>query len=309
MTRSIGFSCLLVTFAPALLAGCGESQPPLEITTRAGGTFVLAHPVADYERICQQGYYSLRGDPDKRGLRIRLDADGPREDHLPNAGDAKSAVVAWTEISEIAFEQPVGDLGASEFCKGVPDAIAATIRYRDGHQERRRLIDTTDEGILGATERGRVSIPLRAIARLKPVEDKGWDWVKRYEADPLERDRARAALVLRVTTDDGQVVDLRSANFFSDRNKVSGNQRLELPPIDAWELIVFIAGARFNLAWPDLARVEIADPDKLTARIVYADGRAETATVPRGELNTTFDGGHSVDMEHVKRIDVIRPGP
>jgi len=31
----------------ALLAGCGESQPPLEITTRAGGTFVLAHPVAD----------------------------------------------------------------------------------------------------------------------------------------------------------------------------------------------------------------------------------------------------------------------
>ena len=310
MTRSIRLAGLILAFAAVLLGGCGDrSQPPLEITTRAGGTFVLAHPVADYERICQEGSYSLRGDPDKRGLRIRVDADAPREDHLPNAGNATSPVVAWTEIAEIAFEQPVGDLGAaSDFCQGAPDAVAAAIRYRDGHEERRRLIDTTDGGILGATERGRISIPLRAIAKLKRVEDKGWDWVKKYEASPLERDRARFPLVMRVTTDDGTVVDLRSPDYFVDRAKVSGNRRLELPPADGWDLIVFIAGARFNLAWPDLARVEIDDPHTLTARIVYADGRVDTATVAQGSIDTTFDGGHSVELEHVKRIDVVRPG-
>jgi hypothetical protein len=305
-------SVLPLALAAALLAGCGDkSQPPLEITTRAGGKFLVARPYINYLRICHQGEYSVRGDPDKRGLRVRTDANGAREVQgikvVPGAGDATSEVVAWPDIAEINFGETVGDLGTG-FCEKMPDAISATIRYADGHQDHRLLIDTTDQGLEGIGERGWTTIALRNVARLRVIDDQNWGWVKAYKTDPLERDRARQALMLKVTTDDGSVIDFRSAAFLEQHEKVSGNRTLMLGSTDSWDFTAFVAGATVDFAWPDLKSVEMIDPGKLTARITYADGRSETVTVAVGALQTTFDGGHSVETAHIKRIDVLGAG-
>lgn len=199
-----------------LLAACTDRSPPgIEITTRAGGTFLLVRPVVNYERICSPGSYALQGDPDKRGLRIRADESvGDPElkrPHSSDAGSEKTDAVLWTAIAEIEFAELVGDLGTSAFCGGSPDAVAAKISYRDGRQERRQLIDTTDRGIDGLSDRGRTTVPLRNISRLRTVENRDWDWVKKFPTDPLDEDRAQRGLVLKVTIVDGEYVEAAAA--------------------------------------------------------------------------------------------------
>src|SRR5262249_41375682 len=160
VTRASHWMVLSIT----LLAGAcgGQPQPALEITTRAGSAFVLAHPVVNYERGCSPGAYPLYGDPEKRGPRVRGDRNGNKggSERPPSseAASAKSEAVQWTALAEIEFGELVGDAG--EYCDG-PDSVSAKISYRDGHQEQRMLIDTTDRGIEGVSERGPITIPIR----------------------------------------------------------------------------------------------------------------------------------------------------
>ncbi len=141
----------------------------MEIITREGATFIVVDAEANYERVCRDGSYSLSGDPDKLGLRaVSVNKEGSSYNEIP-----------WATISSISFAEPLGDLGkeGGEFCSG-PVSIAATVHLKSDVTQNNNLVDTTDLGIEGKSERGKIVIPIREIASLRMITDQNWSWAK-----------------------------------------------------------------------------------------------------------------------------------
>jgi hypothetical protein len=288
--------CGLVAVVLLSAAGCSKPQPAVKVTTRAGGTFLIAHPIAKYERFCSDRSVSARGDPDEQGLRI-AEAEG---------SDSRS--IAWSAIEGIDFHELVGDLGAGVsygLCEGSPKSINATVTFKDGHREQRQLTDTTDQGIAGVSERGPIVVPLRDIARLVAVEDENWPWIQKYERDYTAQSRDDQGVTLNVKTFGGASRTLTRPEVVVPRIKTSTHWSLQLPLERPDGLPVIIAGARITIRWQGLRRFE-GGRDGAPARIIYTDNdRTEAVAIVKGIIGGIGDTeAQSEKLDDIARLDV-----
>src|SRR5260370_8350099 len=90
----------LVAVVLVTLSGCSKPQPAVRVTTREGGAFLIAHPIAKYERFCSARSVSVRADPDYLGLRI----PGPAPKY------SESSSIAWSTIPPIHLHHPLANL-------------------------------------------------------------------------------------------------------------------------------------------------------------------------------------------------------
>src|SRR5260370_22057764 len=114
----------LVAVVLVTLSACSKPQPAVRVTTREGGAFLIAHPIAKYERFCSDRSVSVRGDPDYQGLRIAGTA----------AKDSESSSISWSTIASIDLRDPVGNLGDGRtygLCEGSPTSVNATYTIHD----------------------------------------------------------------------------------------------------------------------------------------------------------------------------------
>jgi hypothetical protein len=292
----------------ALLCGsCGErSRTVIEIVTRAGATFIVVEPQANYERVCIDGQYSLKGDPDTQGLRAV--AAGGDDTQRAHAYDE----IPWTTIDAISFAEPEGDIG--DFCPGQPISIAATVHLKSGAMQRKSLVDTTDLGIRGRNERGDVVIPIREIDRLKTIADQSWSWAQTAD-HPIKNSDLPTLLV---TTTSGATREFWAPATSATDDKYHGRYTLTPPNHTPDAFPALIAGARAAIPWSTIKQVDIAGDRlprpgqthaQLTAHIVYADGHSEDVGVADGELSTTKDGGDSIELRDVIHIELApKPG-
>lgn len=301
---------LLLTLT-LLLGNCGEhSRHVIEIVTRGGGTFIVVEPEANYERVCTDGQYSLNGDPDKQGLRaISADADNKERSHSYDE-------IPWVAIDAISFVEPIGEISkdlGSDFCPGLPVSIAATVHLKSGVTQSNNLIDTTDLGIRGKSERGTVVIPIREIASLKTVKDQNWSWAK-ADDHLITNDELPTLLV---TTTSGVTHEFWAPVTSVTHDKYYGNYTLRPPDHTPEGLPALIAGARAAIPWNAIRQVEIAgnrlplpgqSQIKLTAHIVYADGHSENVDVADGGISTTKNGGDSIAFRDIVHIE-LAPKP
>jgi hypothetical protein len=291
-------------------AGCGErSRTVIEVVTRGGATFVVVDPQANYERICSDGMYSPRGDPDTQGLR----AIPPEGDDTPRSHSYDE--IPWTVIEAISFAEPMGDISDSGgyFCPGLPLSVAATLHLRSGAMQHKNLVDTTDLGIRGKNERGDVVIPIREIARLKTIADQKWSW-SLIRDHPLTNSELPTLLV---TTTSGATREFWAPGTSVVHDKSYGRYTLRTLNHTPDAFPALIAGARAAIPWSTIKQIDIAgdrvpragqsEPD-LTAHIVYADGHSEDVGVDDGGLSTTKNGGDSVELRDVVRIE-LAPKP
>lgn len=297
-----GAAALPLAAALALLLGnCGgQSRTAVEIVTREGATFIVVEPEANYERVCQDGSYSLSGDPDKLGLRaVSINKDGPSYNEVP-----------WATINSISFAEPIGDLGkeGGEFCSG-PVSIAATVHLTSGVTQTNNLIDTTDLGIGGKSERGKLVIPIREIASLKMIGDLNWPWAK-SDNHFITNDELPTLLV---TTIDGRTREFWAPTTSVTRNKYYGNYTLRAPDHTPPGLPALIAGANIAIPWNSIRQVEIVGnrrplpgqgKTKLAAHLIYADGHSENVHIPDSGFSTTANGGDSIELYDIARIEL-----
>ncbi len=288
----------LVAVVLVTLSACSKPQPAVRVTTREGGAFLIAHPIAKYERFCSDRSVSVRGDPDYQGLRIAGTA----------AKDSESSSIAWSTIASIDLHEPVGNLGDGTsygLCEGSPESINATITFKDGHREQRQLIDTTDQGISGVSERGPIVVPIRDIAQLTVIADENWPWIQKYERDWTAQSRDDQSVTLNITTLDGASRTFNWPAVVMPRYKTSTHWSLQLPSERPNGFPVTIAGARIAVRWQDLQRFE-GGRDGAPARIIYTDnGRTETVTVVKGTVGGSGDSeAQSVKLGNIVRLDV-----
>jgi hypothetical protein len=177
---------------------------------RDGTRFTVAHATVDYERICTSGTYSNEGDPEKMGLRL-----SPESSQSPH-------VIAWADIGSIDFGERTGRVGG--YCGDLPHAVMASVHLKAGSTVSRALLDTTDAGIAGVSERGPIVIPLREVKTLRTIDDGGWAWVAPRELDANERMRRLSCTVLDVAPGDGSpAYKLRTPEIVLSRTKTQGN--------------------------------------------------------------------------------------
>ena len=288
------------------LGSCGEDPRIVtEIVTREGATFIVVEPEANYERVCNDGQYPLSGDPDKQGLRtIPADADNKERTHSYDE-------IPWATINSISFAEPIGDLGkeGGEFCSG-PVSIAATIHLKNGVTQNNNLVDTTDLGITGKSERGKIVIAIREIANLRMVANQNWSWAKSDNRVITNDDLP----TLLVTTTDGRTREFWAPTSSVTHDKYYGNYTLRAPDHTPPGLPALIAGARIAIPWNSISQVEIAgnrlplagqSEIKLAAHLVYADGHSENVGVPDNSgFSTTAKGGESIEFRDIVRIEL-----
>ena len=290
------------------LGSCGEDpRIVIEIVTREGATFIVVEPEANYERVCTDGQYSLRGDPDKQGLRsVSADADNRERSHSYDE-------IPWATINSISFAEPIGDLGreGGEYCSG-PVSIAATVHLKNGVSQSHKLVDTTDLGITGKSERGKIVIAIREIAGLRRITDENWSWAKSDNRLITNDDLP----TLLVTTTDGRTREFWAPASSVTRDKHYGKYTLRGPDHPPPGLPALIAGACIAIPWNSISRVEFVgnrlplpgqSEIKLAAHLVYADGHSENENVyvpDNSGFSTTAKGGDSVEFRDIVRIEL-----
>lgn len=292
---------LLLSLALAA-AGCTKPKPVAEITTRQGGHFLVVDPQADYVRICYEGEVDALKNMAWQGLRIdsaEVKAPSQEEQEIP-----------WDKIEHIDFGTPYGDLG--EFCPGLPEYIAADVHYPDGRAEQHKLMDTTDDGINGLTERGKVVIPLRNVASLRVVKNEDWPWASAEEK--------HYDVTLTVTWSNGKVTQVQMPHYGFSYSKQHGDDLLQSPFSDfTYDFPALIHGARVDLSWSDIRSIDVeskpGEPEK--DKLTFTDGHTEEVGVAGQGMEfgdgsddrPAEDGVYMVHMEvHSKLQQIPKPG-
>lgn len=295
-------------FALVVLVGCGPpKKPAVEIMIRAGARFIVVEPQANYVRLCGPGTHLASGDIDVSGLRA---VSSLSEDHRdPTKGEE----IPWDTVAEIRFRDLIGNIGGElggDFCGGQPHAVTATVTLKSGEVIQRQLIDTTDLGIEGVSERGFAVIPIRDIATLAVVPNQGWPWAKQYNRFPVHEDLP----TIRVEPVSGPTRDFWSPETGTVQEKVVGNRSLQTPDFTRPGLPALIGGARIAIPWNSLKRVEIGGERmprpgqveaKLTGKAFYSDGRNEEVGISDGVLTTTAGGGDRISLREVAVIEFV----
>ncbi len=287
-----------------LLAACGprpDSRPAVEVTTRSGIVLVLAHAELNYQRICHVGSYDREGSPAPAGLLYY------------DSGDPNPKTVAWSAVDTVTFADATGNAG--EFCQDLPDAIEATVLFKDGHKERHALQDTTDRGLEGVTEHGKVVVPLRNVASLKPVTPGIWPWVETYDPPTQKRadfEKYLGRITLRVTKTDQTVETLAAPDAHIALFRTGGGRNLDDIDLHADGLPVFRDGVRYDVPWIDLAHVTMStEYPPYTATMIFNDRHQESGKMPRdgGLTNALGAPGHAIEFDDIRAIDVtVSPG-
>ena len=288
---------LLPVLLCLMTLGCApKGRPVAQITTRQGMNYLLIDPKANYVRVCWEGEIDAFKNVAWQGLRIdssEVKAPSQEEQEIP-----------WEKIDRVDFGAPSGDLG--EFCPGLPESIAAEVHYKDGHSEHHTLEDTTDDGIEGLGERGKLTIPLRAIAKLQMVPDQEWHW---SEAPQRNYD-----VTLRVTDIDGKTEEIKNPSVQLQHNKQHGGDTLISPFSDYSEgFPALIGGAEVEVPWNTLKSVdfEYAAGTGLKAKLGYGDGHTEEVGVQEASLEYGF-GANVMLFDNLKHMDVqtaLQPEP
>jgi len=282
------------------VAGCErpDPRPSVEIVTRAGADFVIAHVELNYERICAEGAYKRDGDPEAVGPRIFL----PTSDELTDQYRPNAKAIPWRAIASVSFDKPNGATGG--YCADLPNAVMADVVFADGRQERQNLLDTTDRGLSGVTDHGPIVVPLREIASLKLLADGHWPWVDAYDPiDPNFVTKRRDSATLRISTIDGSRHDMAAPWTEIDVEKMYGSRSLDLISTSVFGLPILRDGAQISIPWTDLSHVAISNGRPQVATLAYNDGRIETGTLP---TRVVIGGGSSQSLElaNVAAIDV-----
>lgn len=286
----IRFFLLPVLLGLATLGCAPKGRNVAEITTRQGGHFLVVDPTPNYERICYEGEIDAFKNTAWQGLRIdSSEVKAPAQEEVE---------IPWEKIDQIQFGAASGDLG--DFCPGLPESIAAEVRYKDGHTEHHALEDTTDDGIDGLTDRGKVVIPLRNVASLKMVPDQNWPW---STAPEVYYD-----VTLTATWSDGKTSEVQQPEYYSNASKHSGDDTLISPFSDYVPAFpALIDGAEVDLPWNVLKSIEIEskpgepERDKLT----FTDGHTEEVMKTNADLQNLSRNDMNPDVEvRVTRMDV-----
>lgn len=296
----------------SLLAGtlvaCGappDTRPAVEVTTRSGIVLVIARVELNYERICGDGSYKAEGDPDAIGLRYYAGGDpAERVDHRSIFGAFKE--IPWPAIASVTFAEPVGI--ANGFCGDLPDAITANIAFKDGHQEQRALFDTTDRGLAGITEHGPVLVPLRSIARLRPIQPENWSWLETYDPstkDTEEVKKRQARIALRVSKTDKSEQKLAAPFAVIFVRKTSGDRELGPITFHVAGLPILRGGVRFAIPWIDLSHVGVSNGYPRIATLTFNDRHEESGELPEdGKVEDGLGLSKDVEFRDIAAIDV-----
>lgn len=277
-----------------LLAACNRPQDrnTLEIKTRAGQTFLIADAKANYLRICWEGQVDLSTLEDYTGLRT---GTPPKSE---DDGFHHGEELPWSDVDSISFGATHGDLG--EFCPGLPWTVSGEVHRADGKTEQREFEDTTDDGIWGLSERGRVTVPLRNVASLRRVPDQHWPWSEDTATD------VQYLTTLRPVHGDGSTDNFDSSFSVSDGwNKQKGDEYLSGPTSSYVDgLPASIGGAKVDIPWRMLKSVDlepIPNSDDMQAKVTFADGHVEQFQVRHSVIES---GQTSVIIDNLKHIDV-----
>lgn len=281
-------------------AGCDrpDPRPSVEVITRAGADFVIAHVEMNYERICAEGSYKSGGEPDAIGLRIFL----PTGDKLTDQYRPGAKEIPWPTIASVTFDKPNGETG--DYCADLPNAIMANVTFKDGHQERQNLLDTTDRGVGGVTDHGPIVVPLREIASLKVIADGHWSWVDAYDSvDPTFATKRRDSTTLHVLTTAKDHHDLPAPWTKIYVEKKYGFRSLDLISTTIYGLPVSRGGAQLSIPWTDLSHVAISNSYPQIATLTFNDRHEETGNLPdRGVIGSSSSG--DIEFGNVTTIDV-----
>jgi hypothetical protein len=275
------------------ILGCAPKQRLVaQITTREGATYTVVDPQTDYVRICWRSEIDAMKLVDHQGLRIFS------QEKVTAGQDADE--IPWTRIDSVNFGASSGELG--EFCPGMPKSVAADVRFKDGHTEHHELTDTTDNGIDGLSERGKIVIPVREIARLNMIPDQNWPW-----SIAPESPKSAYAVTLTIIDTNGSTVQLENPAISLTTSKQSGNDTLESPfgsTADGFPAV--ISGAKLEIPWHDLKSVDFEPLEAgkgLRAKATFTDGHTEELGVREG----TFVGAEEKDetpFDDVKNLQV-----
>lgn len=273
----------------ALFLTCCDN-PVLEVATRAGHTFTLAEPSVSYTRICNPG--TIPQHMTDNGLLV----DNP---DFPNS--PLNETIAWSRIESIEFSGRIGELG--RFCSGLPRALQAQVRFRNGDRAARNLTDTTHGGLFGVLKRdeavaGTVQVALRDVSQIRVSFSRSWAPQKKMAADLCGTVRGYPNLRVRVTKRTGDIVALVSAKSSLANPAMyvrSGHDRLVHPfmhDTTACGMLVLIGDARHGIPWDLLRVVEFSSPDDKqhpsvslrAVHLTFADQRTEKASVRGGGI-------------------------
>jgi len=291
--RGIWFLTLCLGWA---LTSCDNGAPKridLQITTRGGGNFLVAGVEVSYVAVCYPGSYSPYDNVDDRGLRFSVKPQKPDD---PDYGD-----VLWKDIDSVSFGAPAGNRGGA--CDGLPTRVAAVVHYKDGHNESRDLEDTTDFGIEGQTDHGKIIVPLREVAKLGLVPDQDWPWAREPNVNYNEK--------LHLTHQDGKTQLFGYPEINTNQGKGLDGQILVSPfGSNAEGLPTLIAGAREDIAWHLIKSVDFEPlgPDKtLKGTVTFTDGHKEERVVRDLMME---DGQETASFYGLKRLEVeVHPTP
>jgi|GEM_PF-5710383 len=297
MNTSRFFLLMLLALAAA---GCAKGRPAAEITTRQGGHFLVVDPHANYLRVCYESQFDVMKLTAWTGLRI-------------DESEAKPAVgqdqveIPWADIDRVDFGAPSGELG--DFCPGLPQYLAATVRFKDGHTEQHKLEDTTDDGVDGSAERGNVVIPLRNIASLTMVKDEKWPWSTAEEQD--------YEVTIKATWTDGKVTVVTDPTYTLNASKQRDNDSLISPVTDAAKgFPALIGGARVDLPWYVLKSIDVesAPGEPVKDKLTFTDGHTEEVGMATANMDSLTRDDNPESPVHVKHMDVeaklaARPKP
>jgi hypothetical protein len=292
----------------ATLAACApppDTRPAVEVTTRSGIVLVIARVELNYERICGDSSYKAEGDSDAIGLRYYVGGD-PAQRGDPRSIFGAFKEIPWSAIAGVTFVEPVGI--ANGFCGNLPDAIMADIAFKDGHQERRALFDTTDRGLAGITEHGPVLVPLRSIAGLKPIPPENWSWLDIY--DPPTRDteevkKREARIALRVSKTDKSQQKLATPFVVIFVRKTSGDRELGPITFQVTGLPILRGGVRFEVPWIDLSHVGVSNGYPRIATLTFNDRHEESGELPEdGKVEDGLGLSKDVELRDIAAIDV-----
>ena len=283
-----------------IVAGCDrpDPRPSVEVITRAGAMFVIAHIELNYERICTEGSFKRGGDPDAIGLRVFL----PTGDELTDQNRPNAKEIPWPTVANVTFDKPNGETG--DYCADLPNAIQANVTFKDGHQERQNLLDTTDRGLAGVTDHGPIVVPLREIANLKVIADAHWPWVDTYDPiDPTFATKQRDSTTLHVltTAKDRHALAAPWTKIYVD--KKYGLRSLDLISTTVYGLPILRGGAQLSIPWTDLSHVAISNSYPQIATLTFSDRHQETGKLPdRGAIGSSGSG--DIEFGNVTTIEV-----
>lgn len=287
MKSGIAFFAVLASLA---VAGCNSGpaeRTVLQITTRAGGNFLVVLDHVEYLQNCHSGKYEPYEGTDEQGLR----AAAPN----PDAAQKQWEEIRWRKIDSVTFGAVAGNAGG--FCDGTPTQVAAVIAHGED-QDKRTLLTTTDEGIIGASERGRVTIAIQDIAKLVKIPDQHWPW--------SEPNQDRYDVTLKIVRYDGKPTELHDPSIAWNRMKKSGTEELTTPfSEESDDLLVIGDGARQQLPWHLLKSFDllpIAADGKQKVHVVFADGSSRDFDLLGEELHGS--GESLLPMDYLKHVDV-----